>query len=68
MSSEHEFSRIKQFETEADGDEEKFRQKVLLRAARSSNEKKKRFAAALKAKGYDTLATFIDGIMISHDT
>ena len=64
--SDHEFDRIKQFEAEADGDEEKFRQKVLLRAARSSNDKKKRFAAALKAKGYDTLATFIDGIMVSH--
>jgi len=66
LMTKHEFDRIKQFEDEADGDEEKFRQKVLLRAARSSNEKKKLFAAALKAKGYDNLATFIDGIMVDH--
>ena len=64
---DHEFKRIKQFEDEADGDDEKLRQKILLRAARSSNEKKERFVAALKAKGYDTLATFIDGIMVDKD-
>lgn len=66
--SDHEFSRIKQFEKEANGSEEKFRQKVLLRAARSSNEKKKKFVLALKAKGYDTLATFIEGIMVDKDS
>jgi hypothetical protein len=66
MSMDHEFDRIKQFENESLGDEEKFRQKVLLRAARSSNKKKQAFVDALRVKGYATLATFIDGIMVDH--
>lgn len=64
---EKEFNRISQFETEAAGDEDKFRQKVLLRAARSGNDKKQRFVDALRLKGYGTLATFIDSLMVVKD-
>ena len=61
---DHEFDRIRQFELEANGDVDKLRQKLLLRAARSSNDKKQRFVDALRLKGYGTLATFIDSLMV----
>lgn len=60
----HELARITQFELEANGDVDKLRQKLLLRAARSGNGKKQRFVDALRLKGYTELATFVDGIMV----
>lgn len=53
---DHEFDRIKQFEREAGGNRDTFEKKILLRSMRSSDEKRERFAHALKILGEKELA------------
>ena len=53
---DHEFDRIKQFEREAGGNRDTFEKKILLRSMWSSDEKRERFAHALKILGEKELA------------
>jgi len=62
---EHEFQRIRQFVTQAAGNEDKLRQLLLTRAGRCSNEKRVRFVNALREFGLDTIASFIDSLMVN---
>lgn len=59
----HEIKRITQFKEQAK-DEEHFRQKLLTRAGRCSQEKLHRFIEALKAMELNETAGFIQGVMI----
>lgn len=44
----HEFDRIEQFRREAGGDRIAFEKKILLRASKTSESKRERFAEALR--------------------
>ena len=55
----HEIDRIEQFKEEADGDFEKFKQKLLVRAGRCGPDKRTRFIEALKEMGLPEVAAFV---------
>jgi hypothetical protein len=59
----HERMRITQFTTKADGDDQKFRQLILLRATRCGPAKLERFIMNLRKIGRDDLASFIEMCM-----
>jgi len=64
----HEISRIKQFKNQSRGDESKFRQLILTRAGRCSDDKLRRFVQALRDYGgadIHDLAGFIEGVYIN---
>lgn len=52
----HEYDRIEQFKREAGGNRDSFEKKILLRSMRSSDDKRERFAHALKTLGEHELA------------
>jgi hypothetical protein len=53
---DHEFDRIEQFRREANGDRIAFEKKILLRSSKTSEQKRERFAAALRACKENELA------------
>ena len=61
---EHEFQRIRQFQNEAAGDDQKLRAKLLLRAGRCNPDKLIRFVDALREFGLKDIATYINELMI----
>ena len=60
----HELDRIDQFIREAGGDEEKLKQKLLVRAGRCSQEKLQLFVRALDNRGLNNIANYIRALMI----
>jgi len=62
---QHEIDRINQFKQEANGDEQKFRQKLLVRASRCSVEKLERFVWALQRMGLPEVAAWVK-LMLSN--